>query len=79
MHRVIEPPSAGREIPGRYSIAFFGHFNTDVVVQPLDACCSEERPARFPPVVAGEHVKARVKQLHVAGHSTKKEIHVGVA
>ena len=53
MHRVIEPPSAGREIPGRYSIAFFGHFNADLVVRPLDGCCSEERPARFPPVVAG--------------------------
>jgi isopenicillin N synthase-like dioxygenase len=79
MHRVIEPPSEGREIAGRYSIAFFGHLHADLVVQPLDACCSQERPARFPSVVAGEHVKARVKQLHVAGHSTKKENVFGAA
>lgn len=76
MHRVIEPPEssrrAGDEIPDRYSLAYFGHFNADLLVKPLDALCTETRPAQFEPVVAGEHVKARVRQLHVAGHSLRK-------
>jgi isopenicillin N synthase-like dioxygenase len=74
MHRVVEPPatrsgSSADQVPDRYSIAFFGHFNLDLLVKPLDALVSATNPARFEPVVAGEHVKARVKQLHVAGHS----------
>jgi isopenicillin N synthase-like dioxygenase len=75
MHRVIEPPAlsrtAGQQIPDRYSLAFFGHFDADLVVKPLDALCSASRPAQFKPVLAGEHVKARVRQLHVAGHSLR--------
>ncbi|KAF4214207.1 hypothetical protein CNMCM8980_006892 [Aspergillus fumigatiaffinis] len=35
---------------------------------PLDALVTETNPARFEPVVAEEHVKARVKQLHIADH-----------
>ncbi|KAF7128358.1 hypothetical protein CNMCM5793_003088 [Aspergillus hiratsukae] len=76
MHRVVEPRatrsgSSTDQIPDRYSIAFFGHFNLDLLVKPLDALVSATYPARFEPVVAGEHVKARVKQLHVAGHSLR--------
>ncbi|KAH1886737.1 hypothetical protein KXW95_003386 [Aspergillus fumigatus] len=74
MHRVVEPPatrsgSSADQVPDRYAIAFFGHFNLDLLVKPLDALVSATNPARFEPVVAGEHVKTRVKQLHVAGHS----------
>lgn len=76
MHRVVEPPAlsrtAGQQIPDRYSLAFFGHFNADLLVKPLDARCSASRPAQFEPVLAGEHVKARVRQLHVAGHSVRE-------
>ena len=74
-HRVIEPPlkanAEGRErvVPDRYSVAFFGHFNPWLVIQPLDVCCTMEKPRQYEPVVAGEHVKQRVRQLHTAGHS----------
>lgn len=75
MHRVVEPPAIAQgscaQAPDRYSLAFFGHFNLDLLVKPLEAAVSESNPAKFEPVVAGEHVKARVKQLHVAGHSLK--------
>ena len=75
MHRVVEPPATAQgsqaEVPDRYSLAFFGHFNLDLMVKPLDAVISETNPAKFEPIIAGEHVKARVKQLHVAGHSLK--------
>ena len=74
-HRVVEPPATAQgshaEVPDRYSLAFFGHFNLDLLVKPLDAVVSETSPPKFEPVIAGEHVKARVKQLHVAGHSLK--------
>ncbi|OJJ78546.1 isopenicillin N synthase family dioxygenase [Aspergillus glaucus CBS 516.65] len=78
MHRVVEPPATRKgdlqaEVPDRYSIAFFGHFNRDLLVKPLDALVSATNPAKFEPVVAGEHVKERVKQLHVAGHSLKEK------
>lgn len=73
MHRVIEPPGSmhgtNYRVLDRYSIAFFGHFNADLVVEPLKVLCTEEQPAKYPPVIAGEHVRARVRQLHVAGHS----------
>ena len=64
-------PDAG--IPSRYSIAFFGHYNLSTLVKPLDTLVTEKRSAQFEPIEAGEHVKARVKQLHVAGHSLKDE------
>ncbi|KAH8600029.1 putative oxidoreductase [Bisporella sp. PMI_857] len=72
-HRVIEPPSKPGDgvIPDRYSVALFGHFNPDLRIKPLDRCVSEKNPARYEEVVAGEHVKARVTQLHVAGHSLR--------
>jgi isopenicillin N synthase-like dioxygenase len=80
MHRVVEPPSTSinpnAEIPSRYSIAFFGHYNLSTLVKPLDALVSDSAPAKFEPVEAGEHVKARVRQLHLAGHSLKA-IHGG--
>ncbi|KAI9753502.1 MAG: hypothetical protein M4579_005134 [Chaenotheca gracillima] len=71
-HRVIEPPpkaDAKGVVPARYSLAFFGHFNPDLRVEPLAACVSTDHPRQFEAVVAGEHVKQRVTQLHVAGHS----------
>lgn len=74
MHRVVEPPVVcDSRVPDRYSIAFFAHFNADLLVKPLEALVSEAHPARFEPVVAGEHVKARVRQLHVAGNSLREE------
>lgn len=76
MHRVVEPPAtkqgSNAPVPDRYSIAFFGHFNPDLLVKPLDAVVSEKNPAKWEPVIAGEHVIARVKQLHTAGHSIKE-------
>ncbi|PLN86371.1 putative oxidoreductase [Aspergillus taichungensis] len=74
MHRVVEPPVIrDNHAPDRYSIAFFAHFNADLLVKPLEALVSETHPARFEPVVAGEHVKARVRQLHLAGNSLREE------
>ena len=75
MHRVVEPPAAATgwdpKVPDRYSLAFFGHYNLETVVKPLDILLSYSNPAKFDPILAGEHVKARVRQLHLAGHSLR--------
>ena len=54
MHRVVEPPATAQgsraEVPDRYSLAFFGHFNLDLLVKPLDALVSDTNPPKFEPV-----------------------------
>jgi len=75
MHRVVEPPATASgstaDVAGRYSLAFFGHYDLTTLVKPLDALVSPSNPAKFDPILAGEHVKARVQQLHLAGHSLR--------
>ncbi|KAJ9457439.1 Sexual differentiation process protein isp7 [Diplonema papillatum] len=52
VHRAHNPP-AGR---GRQSIAFFCAPSYDAVVRSLD----QTAPARYPPVLAGEHLRQRI-------------------
>lgn len=52
MHRVINRAS-GRD---RWSIAYFFDLDAESVIVPLAACTSAERPARYAPVTAGEHL-----------------------
>lgn len=44
----------------RRSIAFFHDGNYDVLVECLPSCVSAEHPAKYPPVLAGEHLKAKL-------------------
>jgi len=51
LHRVVEPPVIGtsasaEQIPSRYTIAFFGHFNTEQIVKPLDRPVPVITPAK---------------------------------
>ncbi|XP_028956826.1 kihadalactone A synthase LFS-like isoform X2 [Malus domestica] len=55
LHRVMP---AGQE---RYSVAFFMDPNEDCVVECLKSCCSEESPARFPPVRSGDYLEERFR------------------
>jgi isopenicillin N synthase-like dioxygenase len=60
LHRVV-PPHAGVEGPAvRRSMAFFHDGNFDAVVECLPTCCSEDNPPRYPRVVAGEHLMAKL-------------------
>ncbi len=45
----------------RRSIAFFFDGNYDAVVECLPTCCSDERPAKYPPTTAGEHLVEKLR------------------
>ncbi len=60
-HRV-RPRDTGRD---RYSIAFFVDPDADTEVSCLDSCTDAGRPRRYPPILAGEHILAKLKATHI--------------
>ncbi|KIW25604.1 uncharacterized protein PV07_08770 [Cladophialophora immunda] len=68
VHRVVEPANCSSTqssqesvdcdemTPERYSIAFFGFPDAATMVEPLQSCCSTERPKRWGPINAGEYL-----------------------
>jgi isopenicillin N synthase-like dioxygenase len=60
VHRVVPPPAAVDGPAVRRSAAFFLDGNWDSVVQCLPTCTNAADPARYPPVTAGEHLKAKL-------------------
>jgi isopenicillin N synthase-like dioxygenase len=52
LHRVVNKHS-GRD---RWSIAYFFDLDVDARIEPLATCVSAERPARYAPLTAGEHL-----------------------
>lgn len=56
LHRVV-PPAPGHR---RRSVAFFHDGNYDAVVECLPSCTSTENPPRYEPVIAGEHLIAKL-------------------
>jgi isopenicillin N synthase-like dioxygenase len=59
LHRVVPPigPSAAAV---RRSVAFFHDGNHDALVECLPTCQSTDNPPRYPPVLAGEHLRAKL-------------------
>lgn len=49
-HGIVDGPSRRR------SVAFFHDGNYDALVEVLPTCVSEDRPARYAPVLAGQHL-----------------------
>ncbi|MCX8102483.1 MAG: isopenicillin N synthase family oxygenase [Geminicoccaceae bacterium] len=58
-HRVASP--RGRD---RYSIAFSLDPNPDALVACLPSCTGPGRPARFPPIHAADHLRARLEATY---------------
>ncbi len=54
LHRAVN--TSGR---ARYSIPFFMGSNHDTVIEALPGCVSTDRPAKYPPVLAGDYVQSR--------------------
>ena len=54
-HRVTSPP--GRD---RYSIAFFFDPNPDALIECLPGCSAAAKPARYPPILAGDYLTQRL-------------------
>lgn len=40
----------------RYSLPFFFEPNFDALVDCLDTCCSDDKPPKYPPITAGQHL-----------------------
>jgi isopenicillin N synthase-like dioxygenase len=60
LHRVVPPD---RRAPGRArrrSVAFFHDGNYDALVECLPTCCSAENPPKYPPMLAGDHLMAKL-------------------
>ena len=58
-HRVLN--KSGRE---RYTIPFFFGTNYDTRIECLPPCCGPERPARYPPIQAGEYLAKRLNEVY---------------
>jgi isopenicillin N synthase-like dioxygenase len=60
LHRVVPPPSDSEGRARRRSAAFFLDANYDAVIECVPTCRSAEHPAKYPPVVAGEHLIQKI-------------------
>lgn len=54
-HRV-GVPTGDRANRSRYSIAFFCHPDMDAEIQCIDSCQNPANPAKYPPILAGDHL-----------------------
>ena len=60
LHRVV-PPTRSQSGPARRrSVAFFHDGNHDALVECLPTCVGVDNPARYPPVLAGDHLMAKL-------------------
>ncbi|KAI6117106.1 hypothetical protein EV401DRAFT_1971540 [Pisolithus croceorrhizus] len=69
VHRVINKSG----IP-RYSIATFIGVDPHVEVEPLPSCVSPERPPKYGPILAGDHVRKRLKETYHRNVTLDKQI-----
>jgi hypothetical protein len=65
LHKVEVPSkhqiSSDTTVPERYSIAFFCNANKDVQLECLESCCSDEIPAKYPPINAYQYITQRLQ------------------
>ncbi|MCH2613095.1 MAG: hypothetical protein MKZ70_00140 [Opitutales bacterium] len=45
---------------GRLSIAFFSDPDPEVLVETLPSCVSEERPSKYQPITANDHILEKI-------------------
>jgi len=57
-HRVVPQPAAMKT--GRQSIAFFSDPDPDVLIETIPSCITEENPARYEALTAGDYIRGRI-------------------
>ena len=62
LHRVANPPRDRALGSRRQSIVYFLNANSDAVITCLESCCSAERPAKYPPITAGDYLALKMQQ-----------------
>ena len=70
LHRVVPPPRSTSGTARRRSVAFFFDGNHDALVECLPSCVSVENPAKYPPVLAGDHLMAKLLGPRTLTNST---------
>lgn len=61
-HRVVNPP---KELwhTHRYSLPFFLHLRSDISLDCLENCITEDNPIAFEPITAGEYLDERLREI----------------
>lgn len=61
-HRVVNPP---RDMwhTSRYSIPFFLHPKSEMPLNALESCVTEDNPLAFEPITAGEYLDERLREI----------------
>jgi len=67
LHRVVNPPFDVAGPTRRMSVGFFLHPNYDTVISTLPGCTDAAMPPRYPPVMAGELMRAKMEARAPAG------------
>jgi isopenicillin N synthase-like dioxygenase len=64
-HRVVNPPKDAMQgdASRRYSIPFFVHPVSPMSLKALDNCVSADNPAKDPPILAGEYLNQRLREI----------------
>lgn len=62
-HRVMIPAHEKQGI-SRYSIAFFCDPNPDVEITCIESCQGRDRPALYPPILAGDYLLSRLQATY---------------
>ena len=60
LHRVVNPPRETAATAQRLSIAFFHQPNYDAMIECLPSCVGANSPAKYEPVMSGEHLHRKV-------------------
>ncbi|MCO4320061.1 isopenicillin N synthase family dioxygenase [Aliidiomarina quisquiliarum] len=61
-HRVVNPPAPFNS-KSRYSIPFFLHFNSNVIIEALESCVSAENPKQHEPISANDYLMERLREI----------------
>jgi isopenicillin N synthase-like dioxygenase len=61
-HRVVNPPREEWHVP-RLSIPFFLHPKSEMKLDCLESCVSEDRPLAYEPITAGEYLDERLREI----------------
>jgi isopenicillin N synthase-like dioxygenase len=62
VHRVVNPPSEQATGSRRQTVGFFLHPNYDARVACLPTCTDADHPPRYAPILAGEHMLAKLER-----------------
>jgi isopenicillin N synthase-like dioxygenase len=63
LHRVTDPPAAADgNVERRFSMPFFHNANWDAEISCLPSCISPGEQPKYPPVVAGPHLRAKFQR-----------------